>query len=147
MLFFRFRDGASVNRRRGAFLKAVDKLLTLEDGFTGEALQGDPQLARVLESVCVARGRFTGPIFDSPTGGFVGDPTTRLIQQKFSKTYLTDHPRQLLAYIDLNPMLPEAVWRGNLVEFLDDQPKPLPFEKVWIFEVRKARVLLEYSGS
>ncbi len=144
LLFFRFVRGSSLNRRRRVFPEAFDKLLNLDDGFTGVALEQDAALSGVLTSVRIGRGRFKGPKFDVPSGGWVADPTTRLIQRKFSKSYITDHPRQLLAYVDLNPMFPEAVWRGNLLDFLGAQPAPLPFERFWIFDYRRTQILLEY---
>ena len=123
------------------------KLLNLDDGFTGVALDQDAALSGALTSVRIARGELKGPTFDVPSGGWVADPTTRLIQRKFSKNYITDHPRELLAYVDLNPMFPEVVWRRNLLDFLRIQPAPLPFERVWIFDYRKTKILLEYPNA
>ena len=145
-LFFRFARGSSLHRRRQVLRKAFAKLLQLDDGFTGVALEQDAALSGVLRSVHIGRGRFKGPQFDVPAGGWVADPTTQLIQKKFAKDYITDYPRQLLAYINLNPMFPEAVWRGDLLDFLRAQLAPLPFGKVWIFDYASDKVLLEYPN-
>jgi hypothetical protein len=102
------------------------------------------ELYGILNSVRIDRGSFSGPAFGAPSAGPVGEPTTESIQGKLTKSYITDHPRQLLAYIDINPMYPETVWRGNLLEFLDKQLRPLPFEAIWLFDYRKATVLLRY---
>ena len=125
---------------------AHSKLIGLGEGYVGEILTDDPELSPILGSVRVARGRFVGPIFDVPSGGWVGDPTTRLIKKKFSKRYDAPYPRELLAYIDLNPTFPAGVWRARLLDFLEAESKPLPFQRIWVFDCRKNEVTFEYAA-
>jgi hypothetical protein len=147
LLFFRFSPRISLNRRRGVIRRVFEKLLAFNGDVTGEVLDGDPDLFPVLRSIRVARGRFTGPLFDVPSGGWVGDPTSLLIKKKLLKRYATPHPRELLVYHDINPMFPGEVWRARLFEALEAQPKPLPFQRIWVFDCKKNEVAFHYAGA
>src|SRR5262249_48664946 len=119
------------------------------DRHTGSAFERDPVFAGVLRSVWIGRRpRLVGPLFNPDASAWVGDPTVPAIGEKFWKAfgniYKTDHPIELLAYIDGTPMLPEDVWRSALAEFIASQQEPLPFRKVWVFDCGEGRVLLAH---
>ena len=145
LLYFRFSQFTTLNQRRNALALAFDKLLALPSGVTGEVLPNDPEFGESLLSVSVSRG-IVGPIFDLDSSGWIGDPTVPNIKQKFGKTYVSSYPVELLAYIDGNPMFPDDVWLGNLMEFVGSQPKPFPFRWLWVFDCRKAQVRFQCSG-
>lgn len=145
LLYFRFSQFTTLNKRRNVLALAFDKLLALPSGVTGEVLSNDPEFGGTLFSVSVSRS-FGGPSFDPESIGWIGDPTVPNIKQKFEKTYDSSYPIELLAYIDGNPMFPDDVWLGNLMEFVDSQPKPFPFRWLWVFDCRKTQVRFQCSG-
>jgi hypothetical protein len=143
-LYFKFIQGATFKQRKDILPKIFDKLLVLKDDFTGETLENDPECSHALNSISISRGNFVGPIFDPDSVGCIGDPTIDVIKRKFIKTYETKSPIELLAYIDVNPMMPDSIWIDNLRKFLEAYPKPLPFEKIWVFDYRKHKIKFEY---
>ena len=145
LLYFHFSQLTTLNQRRSVFASAFDKLLALPTGVTGEVLENDSEIGQTLRSVSVSRG-IVGPIFDPEAFGWIGDPTVPNIKQKFRKSYVSNYPIELVAYVDGNPMFPDDVWLGNLKEFVESQPKPFPFRQLWIFDCGKAKVRFECSG-
>ena len=145
LLSFQFSQGTTLQRRLKSFPLAFERLLALPDDITGDVLENEPQLAGILRSVSVSRG-IVGPIFDPESTTWIGDPTVSKIRQKFEKSYTSLHPIELLAYIDGNPMLPDDVWLGAAKEFVDSQPRPLPFRRVWIFDCRKGEIRFDFPG-
>ena len=105
------------NKQREKIIPRIfEKLTTLPEGFTGCALDDDPELAGVLERVSVSRGPYQGPIFVLASGGWVGEPAVPYIACKFGKRYEAACAVELLAYIDGNPMGPDVVWLGDLIK-------------------------------
>ena len=147
LLYFRFQPSFTFNRRRSAVPAIFEKLLLLPDGFAGDALEDDPSLASLVNGVTISRGHFKGPIFDPECIGWIGNPSVPAISRKFEKRYETAHTMELLAYIDINPMFPDEVWLADLTEFLDTTPKPLPFTRIWVFDVGHKKVKLRYEGA
>ena len=49
-------------------------------------------------------------------------------------------------YVDGNPMFPDELWLGALAEFIDTQPRPLPFRKVWVLDCTKREIRYQRSG-
>ena len=144
LLYFCFLPTLTFKRRRAAFGRIFARLLTLPNGFSGDAFENDPDLSDVVSSVSVLRGRFVGPIFDPESIGRVGDPTIPVVQQKFAKTYKTPHPIELLAHIETNPMFPDDVWIADLEAFLASQSYPLPFRRIWVFHAVKNEVKFKF---
>lgn len=147
LLYFRFPDALTFKRRRAAFPKIFARLLALPDGFAGDAFEDDANFEGVLDGVSVSRGRLTGPIFDPESVGWIGDPTVPAIQTKFSKRYETEHPIELLAYIEINPMFPDEVWISDLEEFLTAHSHPIPFRRIWVFHAGKNEVKFRYPST
>ncbi len=67
----------------------------------------------------------------------VGDPSVKTVQNKLTRSYTTDHPIELIAYIDENPMFPENVWKPKLDAFLNELPSLAPFQKIWVLDLDK----------
>ena len=147
LLYFRFRPNLTFKRRWAAFRAIFEKLLLLPDGFAGGALEDDPSLASLVDGVSISRGHSKGPIFDLECVGWIANPSVPAISRKFEKRYDTAYPIELLAYIDINPIFPDEVWLAGLTEFLDSTPKPLPFARIWVFDVGHNNVKLRYEGA
>jgi hypothetical protein len=145
-LNFNFLQNATFKQRQTAIPKIFEKLLAVSDSFTSEVLEDDPDLFFALKSVSISRGKLNGPIFNPESVGGIGDPTVPKIQQKFTKEYRTQYPIELLAYIDVNPMLPNDIWLESLQEFIKIQSKPFPFQHIWVFDYRNKVVKFECTG-
>ena len=85
-------------------------------------------------------------MFDSESFNWMGDPTVPRVRKKFATEYETQHPVELLAYIDRNLMLPDEVWLGNLSDFLKNKERPLKFRTIWVFDMWEKRIKFEYCG-
>jgi hypothetical protein len=82
----------------------------------------------------ISRGDFEGPEFDVDATSSIGDPTMESIRSKWQKQYITDAPIELLAFYELQPMLPETLWKSGLDSFLDAHWMSGPFRRVWLFD-------------
>ena len=126
------------------------ELLKLEPGFEGTLYAtdfSDTKLAKVVGSFIINRGLSNGPFFNPQVVGHVGDPCVDTIDDKLSKadTYQTDSPMELIAYISSNPMFPENVWKPKLLDFLGAQDSIAPFQKIWVVDLQKDKIALEWS--
>ena len=146
LLHFVFGSNARRRQREGCILEILHALVCLPDGFEGVTLQNDPNFLPVLEEVRIGRGQLTGPILDVDSGGWLGDPTESAINNKLSKTYECSYPIELVAYIDLNLLPPEAAWMSAA----DDAAGKLSesqFERIWVFDRSSQSVKYEKSRS
>ncbi len=107
-------------------------------------LKKEKSLKGILKGVHITRGDFTGPIFDPESFGAVGDPTKREIGEKFRKRYQTQHPVELLAYIDIHPMFPDDIWVPSVSEFVKKNLNESVFRKTWVYDVHNRSVRYEY---
>lgn len=145
MIFPQFENKSTLRQRQKIFPKMFNYLLSLEPEAEGETCKNHPEFKNILEGISISRGRFRGPLFDLPFGGAIGDPTISIIRGKFQKTYESDYPLHLLAYIDLTPRFPDEIWLNALEGFIQAPLKSSQFEKVWIFDYEKNTIKFEYS--
>jgi hypothetical protein len=68
------------------------------------------------------------------------DPLVGRIQTKFSKSYEASAPLELLAFYELQPVSPEALWRSQLHEFVVQNLETSPFRRVWVYDVGNRKV-------
>jgi len=74
----------------------------------------------------------------------IGDPSLAAIEMKLSKVYRTNFPIHLLAFIDLNPMLPDRIWLSNASDYIRNNIELSQFSKVWIFDFHKEEIKYSY---
>jgi len=115
------------------FLRTIDS--DCEGTLTPESL------ASTVESIRVARLDIVGPCFDVDAVGCFGDPTLGSIQGKWSKRYETPHRRELLAYYELQPELPNELWRPTLESFLQQHWSSSPFQRLWVYDCATRRIV------
>ncbi len=139
-IFIGFRDGLNIQRRKNALPRIFAALRSLPEGFTGDAFDDGGSLDALLDRVAVYRGRFKGPLFDSPGVTWVGDPTVDAISGKMAKKYASQGELSLLAYIDTNPMFPDEVWLTDLDEYLAALDRHCQFAYIYVFECRSNSV-------
>jgi hypothetical protein len=143
-----FQDGCSSAQALRAVPSVFRELLLQPAGF--EDLIDtfhDPTLARAILSLSVQRIPSKGPMFDSPSGGFLVDPCVDTIERKFQKAYHSHRPIELLAYIDLNPMFPEEVWKPKLYDLLKGRGIIAPFRKIWVLDLTTGNIELTWPES
>jgi len=145
MIFPQFENKSTLRQRQKTFPKIIDHLLSLEPEFEGETCENYPDFEDKIEGISISRGNFRGPLFDLPFGGSIGNPTISTLRKKFQKTYESDYPLHLLAYIDLSPMFPDEIWLNDLKGFIKESLKSSQFEKIWIFDYQKNNIKFEYS--
>ncbi|MGV8825300.1 hypothetical protein [Methylibium petroleiphilum] len=139
-IFIGFRDALSVQRRKNALPRIFAALRSLPEGFTGDAFDDGGPLDALLDRVAVYRGRFKGPLFDVPGVSWVGDPTVDAIRSKMAKKYAPQGELSLLAYIDANPMFPDAVWLTDLDDYLATLDRNCHFAHIYVFDCRSNSV-------
>jgi hypothetical protein len=140
-----FQDDCSSARALSAVPAIFQELMLQPSGFE-DLIDSfhDPTLSRAILSLSVQRMPSKGPTFDSPTGGFLDDPCVDTIQRKFQKTYQSQYPIELLAYIGQNPMFPEDVWKPKLRDFLKDRGSIAPFRKIWVLDLNTGKIELTW---
>jgi len=144
LIFLKFENRCTLRQREKLFPVIIDHLLTLNEKFEGDTFKNTTECGEELRGIRISRGHFSGPLFDSAAGGSIGDPTVSTIYSKFKKTYNSDHSVHLLAYIDLNPMVPEDMWLPSVAEFVKTSINQCQFEKVWIFDYQKNQIKFVY---
>jgi hypothetical protein len=86
------------------------------------------------------RGEFDGPRFYVAAGGSFGDPIVARVREKFLKSYHTSAPIELLAFYQLQPVSPDALWLLQLHEFVTSNLGCSPFRRVWIYDAVQRKV-------
>ena len=78
----------------------------------------------------------------SPDGLAIGDPTFSEIRKKLiGKRYTTTHPMELVAYVEIDALLPPDVWLPKFGQRTSDLLDEAPFRRLWVFVLpgRKTR--------
>lgn len=135
----------TLRQRQNIFPKIFNHLLSLGPEFEGDTCKNYRDFKGNLKEISISRGNFKGPIFDLPFAGAINDPTISTLKKKFSKRYASNQPLHLLAYINLTPMFPDAIWLNGLKSFIKSSLQSSQFEKIWIFDYQKGHIQYEYS--
>jgi hypothetical protein len=130
-----FEDSARFNTQVGAIDSVFEALSAVDSTFEGELRrQMAPELSSAVRSIRINRIRSEGPFFDVDAGGSLSDPTVGSIRSKWAKVYTTPHPMELLAYYELQPELPDILWRPTLESFLSGNWSSSRFRRVWVYD-------------
>lgn len=130
---FEFRADFSQQRRKNFLPKLFAALLSLPDGFEGDASVHDLGISGELFFLSVSRGNLVGPLFNAGSAVWVGDPTVDAIRGKTTKAYSTPAALNLLAYFESYPLLPDDVWLPTLDSYLDSLGASCQFERIYVF--------------
>lgn len=141
--YFALNNNTSLRNRESALGAAYEHLLGLDPNFQGETYI-DLDLNKTLKSIRISRGKFVGPIFDPESVGWVGDPTRDTLTKKFVKSYATEHPIELVAYIDIHPMLPDDIWLPQVSDFVETKAGKTKFRRIWIFDLHNDSIRYRY---
>ena len=88
----------------------------------------------LVRTIMVSRGIQRGPLFDVEAGGWIADPMPDRIAGKFSKTYETDDPIELLLYYDIHPDV-GRIGLDEIGKTVHANLSSSPFRRVWVFDV------------
>jgi hypothetical protein len=140
LLYFDFFRKASLSRRERILPVVLRKLLNLPAGTNGDVLRSDRDFKGLLHGVSIARGTWHEPILDCSSGGSKENPISRTLVSKLGKKYSSSVPIELLAYYEGSLLIPDEIWMDSLADCLATAKKPLPFLRVWVFDVCDRKV-------
>ena len=136
LVYVEFTNDATSSQRRGAVPAILHQLTDLPIDFEGRwRPPAGTQLADVLRGFTISRGSFGGPEFDVSAASSIGEPTVDRIRTKYRRTYATTRPIELLAFYELQPLAPKALWHRRLESFVEASWSTAPFRRVWLFDV------------
>lgn len=136
LVYVEFRPGLASQERKEAVPLILHELSSLPAHQTGIWRPGPGTLlATTLRSITISRGEFHGPQFDVEAVSFIGDPTVQRIRSKWRKSYSTSRPIELLAFYELQPLMPVDIWKSHLDSFVQVAWNSGPFRRVWLFDV------------
>lgn len=148
LVYVRFCRRVAVGQRERSISALFEFLVSLPRHFVGHASpDAGTELASSVSSIAVSRGEYcSGPFFQVEAVDSIGDPTVERIQAKWNKRYATRHPVELLAYYDLHPTIPQALWIKKLRSFVEMNWATAPFNRVWICDLASKQVLFVASA-
>ena len=123
----------------------VNYLLELADGTVGDVTAGYPkELKKRVKRITINRFPFNGPILYYDDGGSISDPALKSIARKFMKHYSSQGNLDLLAYYDIQPVLPIQLWLPDVDKFVRDKISNRQFNRVWIYSVQEYNVIYAF---
>jgi hypothetical protein len=145
-LTVRFGPWVPFGERKVFASEVLRFLLTVPAEFQGEVqLPQKGELVHHVSSIMIYRLQDHGGVHFNPPGDgvWVGDPTVPSVKNKLGKTYVTDDPLMLLAYIDGGPGFHESVWKPRLREYIDSVAHP-QFQRIYVYDLHSKRVAFEW---
>lgn len=133
-----FHPDATAKVRKKEIPAIIRFLGTIDPNFEG-VVTLNSSLTKVLRRMRIIRGCFPGPFFEVCSVGSFSDPTLEKINKKFSKSYESPFPVELLIYFELQTILPE--WLLQIKDFLLSNQVRSPFRRIWIFDLPNKKVL------
>jgi hypothetical protein len=148
LVYVSFVTDAQARQRRSAVPDILRHLSTIRPDFSGEWRPPSGTMADgKVRAITISRGDFEGPEFDVEAVGSVGDPTLERVRAKWLKSYATRYPIELLAYYELQPQAPEALWLPSLNSFVRDNSNASPFRKLWVFDIGSRNISYSFVCS
>lgn len=136
LVYVSFKRGVTSRKRRDAVPVILEQLAALPVGYEGcWQPPADSSTAETLGSLTISRGRFQGPEFDVEAVSSIREPTVERIRAKWGKRYITPRPVELLAFYELQPMVPEGLWKSRLDSFVEGHWTAGPFRRMWLFDI------------
>ena len=136
-----FRSHISSRRQEASVPLVLSWLQELEPSFEGTAsLAAQSAVGKVVRKITVSRGDFIGPCFDIEAAGPFAEPSLERIRQKFAKKYHSNFPVELLAYYELQPVLPDTRWIPQLHAFITQHLGASQFRRVWVYDSQSNQI-------
>ncbi len=142
LIYVGFCSTASSRIRGNAIPLILDLLARTDNEFIGTLTPSRKSpLYEAVKEINVSRGKFIGPCFDVEAVGSFADPAIERISTKFKKNYRTLYPAELLAYYELQPVLPKSTWLPRVQEYVRQNLQDSLFRRVWIFDIGTEAVM------
>lgn len=136
-----FRSNTSSRAQEDSLPLVLSWLQELEPSFVGTSSPAaQSSIGKVVRKITVSRGDFIGPCFDIEAAGPFAEPSLERIRQKFAKAYSSDFPVELLAYYELQPVLPDALWVPQLHTFINQHLGDSQFRRVWVYDIQSNEI-------
>lgn len=140
-LYFHFQAGTTTNKVRGNIRDVFSELSSLRNDFEGQVdTFASNTVSKFVKSVKISRGEFVGPSFGVRISGGLGVPVVPAIRKKLANSYTSDHPIELLGYLDFAGMLPPQLWQGAANSYFADLSDLGPFPRIWVVNLRTASI-------
>ena len=147
-LYFKFCPDTTTNKVHGNVSDVFGELSALPNGFEGDVNGfASKSVSKIVESVSISRGGFNGPVFSVQNTGGLGDSVVPTIQNKLTKTYESDHPIELLGYLDIAGMFPPQLWKGPANTFFQSLSDLGPFRRIWVVDIRNESVEIVHPSA
>lgn len=147
LIYIDFTEGILFRRKKNSIQKIINYLLTLDK--TTEGVFKPKDLIDIVKFISISRG-VIGPVIDIGSFAWIDDPCKERIKRKFEKKYETESNNiELLAYYELQPIEPESILEyklNSLKEFVKNNIKSSLFQRVWIYSVRKNKIVFIYPS-
>jgi len=144
-IYFTFHECVTKNKVKQQMTEVFRELLNIPADQTEVQTFSNKKVTRLLKEISIFRSSVNGPMFSINAVARMDDPTPEALRQKFTKTYQTNYPTELVAYIDGNPMIVESDWRSATEEFFENNKQFGPFRKIWIIDLNKRSIEFEVS--
>lgn len=138
---------SDLSRSRSAIPRLLSWLAQQPCGIAGDLnLEQAPEIKQHFCRVTIDRRssfQSYGPFFTIrpvPAGSY-GDPAVDGIQKKFCKSYTTNVPIELLAFLHLQPTPLLPTWLETQMEFIHQGLSSSPFQRVWLYSCCEHRIL------
>lgn len=141
---------SSLSRSHSAIPRLLSWLVQQPHGIAGDLnLEQAPEIKQHFRRVTIDRRssfQSCGPFFTirPVPGGSYGDPTVDGIRKKFCKSYTTDVPIELLAFLHLQPTPLLPTWLETQMGFIRQGLSSSPFQRVWLYSCFEHRILAVY---
>lgn len=132
-------DPRSSNRAR---VNAIPSILSVLEQLprTYEGTLPADRSRPAVREIHISRGGFSGPCFDTNRVCALDDPITVRLEDKLSHRYESDSPMELLAYYDLQPVLPDVGPFTRAQAMLHRSLRSSQFRRAWIVDLHGRRV-------
>jgi len=148
LVYVSFVADVQARQRRSAVSDILRHLSTIRPDFNGEwkPPSGSTLHGRV-RGITISRGDFEGPEFEVEAVAPIGDPTLERVRAKWLKSHATRYPIELLAYYELQPLMPKVLWFPSVDSFVSENWNTSPFRRVWVFDIGSRSVLASFTCS
>jgi hypothetical protein len=148
LVYVSFVADVQARRRGSAVPDIIRHLSTIRPDFSGEwKPPAGSTLHGKVRAVTISRGDFDGPEFDVEAVASIRDPTLERVRAKWLKSYTTRYPIELLAYYELQPMMPLVLWLATVDAFVHENWHASPFRRVWMFDIGSRTISASFARS
>jgi hypothetical protein len=133
-IFIDFNTDVSINQRKRCLPVILEFLQSLNKKSFGD-MTLPPPLSEEVKKIHIHRGGYSKPYLSINSAGFLDDPTTKSVADKFGKTYEKKHPVELLLYFYHQPDTNPQRWLPQIDAYVKSKIATSPFRRVWVVDI------------